>query len=155
MIVTPIEAGESNKSKTWIAVACFALAVGLNVAGFPIAIAFLSERLPWSCKVLAIDEAYRSVDWKVVFFLAGLIPLDLAERTGAKIYVPKSGHCKFDHVPVSEGDPIDIEDMRLDILETPGHTPEHIVYTVTDNTRGSQCWHLSESKSHSAARTTG
>jgi glyoxylase-like metal-dependent hydrolase (beta-lactamase superfamily II) len=26
--------------------------------------------------------------------------------------------------------------MKLDVLETPGHTPEHIVYVVTDQSRG-------------------
>ena len=61
--------------------------------------------------------------------------MDLAARTGARIYAPRSGHCKFEHVAVSEGDSIDIEDMRLDVVETPGHTPEHIVYTVTDKSR--------------------
>ena len=35
-------------------------------------------------RVLAIEEAYRTVDWKVVFFLAGLIPLGIAmQKTGA------------------------------------------------------------------------
>ena len=62
--------------------------------------------------------------------------MDLAAKTGAKIYAPKSGYCKFEHVPVSEGDTINIEDMRLDVLETPGHTPEHVVYVVTDKSRG-------------------
>jgi len=46
--------------------------------------------------------------------------MDLAAKTGAKIYAPRSGNCKFEHVPVSEGDTINIEDMKLDVLETPG-----------------------------------
>ncbi len=62
--------------------------------------------------------------------------MDLAARTGAKIYAPRSGNCKFEHIPVSEGDTINIEDMRLDVLETPGHTPEHVVYVITDKSRG-------------------
>lgn len=62
--------------------------------------------------------------------------MDLAAQTGAKIYAPKSGRCKFDHVPVAEGDSIGVEDMRLDVLETSGHTPEHVVYVVTDKSRG-------------------
>jgi glyoxylase-like metal-dependent hydrolase (beta-lactamase superfamily II)/rhodanese-related sulfurtransferase len=62
--------------------------------------------------------------------------LDLAEKTGAKIHAPKAGKCQFEHVALSEGDKIEIEDMELKILETPGHTPEHIVYTVTDHSRG-------------------
>ncbi|MBN2183762.1 MAG: MBL fold metallo-hydrolase [Candidatus Krumholzibacteriota bacterium] len=62
--------------------------------------------------------------------------MELADRTGAKIYAPKSGSCAFDHVPLSEGDIIDLEDMKLQVLETPGHTPEHISYVVVDTSRG-------------------
>ena len=62
--------------------------------------------------------------------------MDLARRTGATIYAPKSANCKFDHVPLAEGDTISLENMRLDVLETPGHTPEHIAYVVTDEVRG-------------------
>jgi len=62
--------------------------------------------------------------------------MDLAKKTGAKIYAPKAAECKFDHVPLSEGDTIEIEDMVLKVLETPGHTPEHVCYTVTDRARG-------------------
>ena len=62
--------------------------------------------------------------------------MDLAQRTGAKIYAPKSAECKFEHVSLSEGDCIELEDMELKVLETPGHTPEGICYTVTDKSRG-------------------
>ncbi len=37
---------------------------------------------------------------------------------------------------MGQGDAIEIEDMRLDVLETPGHTPEHGCYVVTDRGRG-------------------
>jgi hydroxyacylglutathione hydrolase len=62
--------------------------------------------------------------------------MDLAAQTGAKIYAPESAACAFDHVPLVEGDVVEIEDMRLDVLETPGHTPEHVSYVVTDTARG-------------------
>ena len=64
--------------------------------------------------------------------------LDLAAKTGAKIYAPKSGKCKFDHIGLSEGDTFEIEDMALSVLETPGHTPEHISYVVIDKARGNE-----------------
>ncbi len=64
--------------------------------------------------------------------------MDLARQTGAKIYGPKSAEFAFDHVPLSEGDEVRIEDIRLDVLETPGHTPEHACYVVTDTTRGDE-----------------
>ncbi|WP_291855201.1 rhodanese-like domain-containing protein [Marinilabilia sp.] len=62
--------------------------------------------------------------------------LDLAEKTGAKVYIAKSAECSFDHVPLSEGDTIEIEDIIIKVLETPGHTPEHLCFVVTDTTRG-------------------
>jgi glyoxylase-like metal-dependent hydrolase (beta-lactamase superfamily II)/rhodanese-related sulfurtransferase len=62
--------------------------------------------------------------------------MDLAKETGAKIYVAGSARCTFEHVALSEGDQIRIENMLLTVLETPGHTPEHICYVVTDTNRG-------------------
>jgi len=62
--------------------------------------------------------------------------MDLANLTGAEIYAPKSAQCAFEHVPLAEGDTVEIEDMELRVLETPGHTPEHIVYVVVDKSRG-------------------
>ncbi len=62
--------------------------------------------------------------------------MDLAELTGASIVVPASASCRFSHIPVSEGDSLLLEDMKIDVLETPGHTPEHISYLVTDTARG-------------------
>ena len=39
-------------------------------------------------RVVTIDEAYKAVDWRTVFLLAGLIPLGTAmDKTGAASYV--------------------------------------------------------------------
>ena len=62
--------------------------------------------------------------------------MDLAKQTGAKIYVAKSANCSFEHVPLVEGDTIEIENIHLEVLETPGHTPEHLSFVVTDKSRG-------------------
>ncbi len=67
-------------------------------------------------------------------FISGHI--DLARKTGAKIYAPKKSEFKFEHVPLSEGDTITIDHIKIEILETPGHTPDHITYVVTDLSRG-------------------
>jgi di/tricarboxylate transporter len=41
--------------------------------------------------VLSIDEAYRSVDWRTIFLLAGLIPLGIAtEKTGTAAWIAQS-----------------------------------------------------------------
>jgi len=62
--------------------------------------------------------------------------LDLAEETGAEICVPESARCEFDHIGLADGDTLKIEDLVLRVLETPGHTPEHICYAVVDSARG-------------------
>ena len=80
-------------------------------------------------KVTHILETHLHAD-----FISG--HLDLADKTGAKIYAPKAANCRFNHVSLAEGDTIEIEDMVLSVLETPGHTPEHISYVVVDQARG-------------------
>lgn len=80
-------------------------------------------------KIMHILETHLHAD-----FVSG--HLDLAERTGATIYAPKAGKCAFKHKAVAEGDVFKIENMQIKVLETPGHTPEHITYVVTDKARG-------------------
>jgi glyoxylase-like metal-dependent hydrolase (beta-lactamase superfamily II)/rhodanese-related sulfurtransferase len=82
-------------------------------------------------KITHILETHLHAD-----FVSG--HLDLAQRTGAKIYAPKSGICEFDHIGLSEGDTFEIEDMEVKVLETPGHTPEHLCYVVMDHSRGEE-----------------
>jgi glyoxylase-like metal-dependent hydrolase (beta-lactamase superfamily II)/rhodanese-related sulfurtransferase len=62
--------------------------------------------------------------------------LDLARATGAWIVIPKRAGAAFEHIPVSEGDSLQLEDVRLEVLETPGHTPEHVTYVARDFARG-------------------
>ena len=85
VLLTHVDVDRRDRSKTWIAALCFLLAVGLALAGFPISTAFFSGAVAMILAgVLRVEEAYEAVDWKIVFFLAGLIPLGLAMReTGA------------------------------------------------------------------------
>ncbi|HUT34481.1 MAG TPA: rhodanese-like domain-containing protein [Planctomycetota bacterium] len=82
-------------------------------------------------KVTHILETHLHAD-----FVSG--HMDLAKRTGAGIYAPKSGGCKYTHVAVAQGDSFDIEDMHVQVLDTPGHTPDCICYVVTDRSRGEE-----------------
>jgi hydroxyacylglutathione hydrolase len=38
---------------------------------------------------------------------------------------------EFDHLPLNEGDTLSLGDLSIGVLSTPGHTPEHISFTVT------------------------
>lgn len=57
---------------------------------------------------------------------------ELAERTGARIYVGRRGDAAFAHVAVGDGDELRLGRARLRFVETPGHTPESISVLVFD-----------------------
>lgn len=80
-------------------------------------------------KIKHIFETHLHAD-----FVSGHI--EFAKKTDVKIYAPESGKCRFEHVALAEGDLIEIEDMVINVLETPGHTPEHMSYVITDRSRG-------------------
>jgi rhodanese-related sulfurtransferase len=63
-------------------------------------------------------------------FLAGHI--ELRDRAGASIYLGSRAMAEFDFVKMKDGDLIEFGDVRLRILETPGHTPEGISILVYD-----------------------
>ncbi len=64
--------------------------------------------------------------------------MDLAEKTGARIYAPKSGSCSFEHEPVGDGTQFSVGGIRFDVLDTPGHTPDGVTYVATDLSRGEE-----------------
>jgi di/tricarboxylate transporter len=91
-VLTPIEGEESDPSKAITASLCFAGAIALAIAGFPLSISLMSGAVMMVLlRVLPIDDAYRAVDWRTVFLLAGLIPLGTAmDKSGAAAYVANS-----------------------------------------------------------------
>ncbi len=89
---------------------------------------YISEARALGVDITHILETHLHAD-----FVSG--HMDLAQKTGARIYVAKSAKCTFDHIPLSEGDTIELEDMVIEVLETPGHTPEHLSYVVIDKSR--------------------
>ncbi len=90
---------------------------------------YLEEAKSRGLKITHILETHLHAD-----FISG--HLDLAEATGAKIYAPRAANCEFEHTGLAEGDTFEIENIAIKILETPGHTPEHICYVVSDTSRG-------------------
>jgi glyoxylase-like metal-dependent hydrolase (beta-lactamase superfamily II)/rhodanese-related sulfurtransferase len=94
-------------------------------------IIYIDAAKSFGMKITHILETHLHAD-----FVSGHI--DLSKKTGAKIYAPKSGNCKFDHIGLSDGNDLDIGSLTLSVLETPGHTPEHIIYVITDRARGTE-----------------
>jgi len=92
---------------------------------------YLAAAKAMGLKITHILETHLHAD-----FVSG--HMDLAKQTGATIYAPKSGGCKYPHVAVAEGDSFELEDMHIQVLDTPGHTPDCICFVVTDNSRGEE-----------------
>jgi len=65
---------------------------------------------------------------------------ELAARTGAAIYVGARANATFPHVEVRDGFELHIGRMRLEVLSTPGHTPESICLVVTDEEKSPNPW---------------
>ena len=67
---------------------------------------------------------------------------ELAQLAGARYVLHASASPSYDFLPVSEGDVLDLGNVEIQVLHTPGHTPEHISLLVTDRTRGPEPWFL-------------
>jgi len=66
-------------------------------------------------------------------FIAG--HLELRDRVGATIYLGAAAQAEYAFTPLAEGDRIEFGAVRLQALETPGHTPESISLLVFDRDR--------------------
>jgi hydroxyacylglutathione hydrolase len=98
-----------------------------------------SEKL----RIVAVAETHIHAD-----FLSGA--RELAEKTGAKVYVSdegdadwkyqwlnkKAGGGSYNHQLLHHGDTFKVGNIVFTVQHTPGHTPEHITFTVTDTGGG-------------------
>jgi len=88
-------------------------------------------------KIIAAAETHIHAD-----FVSGA--RELADRIGARVYVSAEGGDDwqskwvggYDHQTLRHGDSFRIGKIRFQAVHTPGHTPEHIVYIVTDEGGG-------------------
>jgi glyoxylase-like metal-dependent hydrolase (beta-lactamase superfamily II)/rhodanese-related sulfurtransferase len=77
-------------------------------------------------------------------FIAGHI--ELRDKAGATIHLGRRAEAEFSCVKMKDGDVIEFGDVKLEIMETPGHTPEGISIVVYD---------LSKSRTEPLAVLTG
>jgi hydroxyacylglutathione hydrolase len=84
-------------------------------------------------RIVAVAETHIHAD-----FLSGA--RELAERVGANVYVGGEGGPEwqskwvtgYGHTLLRHGDEFMVGNIRFRALHTPGHTPEHVSYLVTD-----------------------
>lgn len=63
---------------------------------------------------------------------------ELRLATGADIYVHESAPVEYKHKDLKEGDAFELGAAKLEVLHTPGHTPNSISLLVTDKIRSEE-----------------
>jgi hydroxyacylglutathione hydrolase len=63
---------------------------------------------------------------------------DLAALTGAEHVIGAGAELRYEHRPIRHGESFVAGALRFVALETPGHTPEHVAYTVADTSRADE-----------------
>ena len=65
---------------------------------------------------------------------------ELAEMTGGRLFLSDEGGAdwqyEFPHTGLTDGDYFLVGNLRIDVLHTPGHTPEHLSFLLTDQPAG-------------------
>jgi glyoxylase-like metal-dependent hydrolase (beta-lactamase superfamily II) len=79
--------------------------------------------------IVAVFETHVQAD-----HVSGL-PL-LVERTAATAYLPADADVEFKHLPLVDGDVVELGNTLVTAIATPGHAPAHNAYTVADRRRG-------------------
>ena len=90
-------------------------------------------------RIVAVTETHIHAD-----YLSGT--RELAAATGAEIYVSGEGgedwQYGFEGTRLHHGDTITLGNITVKALHTPGHTPEHLVFLVTDGAFSDQPGYL-------------
>jgi len=94
---------------------------------------YLREAAAHGLNISAVTETHIHAD-----FVSG--SRELAERTGAKIYLSAEGGKDWQYQfaeasgaeLVRDGSVIQVGNVRIEVRHTPGHTPEHLSFLVTD-----------------------
>jgi hydroxyacylglutathione hydrolase len=66
----------------------------------------------------------------------------LAAATGATIHVHRLAEPDYEHEPFDDGWELELGDVRVRALHTPGHRPEHTAFVLSDTSRGAEPWAL-------------
>jgi glyoxylase-like metal-dependent hydrolase (beta-lactamase superfamily II)/rhodanese-related sulfurtransferase len=74
-------------------------------------------------KIVAILETHPHAD-----FVSGHV--ELAQRTGAAIYVSHVAPAAYKRLAARDGETISIGSLQIEIMETPGHSPDSLSFVV-------------------------
>ena len=65
---------------------------------------------------------------------------ELAEANDCPHYVYKTAPAKYPFTPLDDGQVLKVGQVKVQAIFTPGHTPEHTCYLVTDGARADEPW---------------
>jgi len=92
---------------------------------------YLASAAAIGSPIVAVFETHVQAD-----HVSGL-PV-LVERTGATAYLPQGASVAFDHVPIADGEQVELGNTVVTAIATPGHAPAHHAYAVADRRRGGE-----------------
>jgi len=64
----------------------------------------------------------------------------LALEHGLPVYVHEAAGAAYPHEPLADGDEVELGEVVIRTLHTPGHRPEHCAFAVIDRSRGPEPW---------------
>jgi len=64
----------------------------------------------------------------------------LAAATGATIHIHRLAEPDYDHEPFDDGYELELGELVVRALHTPGHRPEHTAFALIDRARGDEPW---------------
>ena len=64
----------------------------------------------------------------------------LAAAAGAQYALHAGAEVGFPFLGIVDGQVLELGNVSIEVLHTPGHTPEHVSLLVTDHTRGEEPW---------------
>src|SRR5258708_5298243 len=77
-------------------------------------------------RIVAVLETHPNAD-----FVSGHV--ELAARTGARIYVSHLAPARYERVAAREGEIIRVGPLEVVVMETPGHSPDSLSFVVREN----------------------
>jgi glyoxylase-like metal-dependent hydrolase (beta-lactamase superfamily II)/rhodanese-related sulfurtransferase len=87
---------------------------------------YLAEAEREGLRVVAIFNSHPHAD-----FASGF--RELAQRTGAKVYVSHVAPAHYERISAKDGDRVNIGALEVELLETPGHSPDSLSFLVWEN----------------------
>ncbi len=89
---------------------------------------YLEEAERIGCRIEHVFLTHFHAD-----FVAG--HLELRDRTGATIHLGAKAHADYAFESMGDGDSVRLGDVRMEVIETPGHSPESISILLFEHDR--------------------